>query len=408
MYKRSIKKHVVQALKNYPVVIITGARQVGKSTLAYEFVKEQNFDFVSLDNIEQRKIAIEDPKFFLQRFKLPLIIDEVQYAPILFEVIEEIVNRKRLEGENANGMFLLTGSQVFQMMKNVTQSLAGRASIIRMEPLSLNEILGRESLPFIPTKDRIELHDKYPMDVNQIFEYITKGMYPELYKDDRVIPDYYENYVQTYIDRDVSELINIKEKMKFHDFLQYTASMTGQQVNASDLARRLGVSQPTILNWLSILEATGLIYFLQPYSDLTITKRIVKSKKIYFSDTGLAAYLAKLNNSEVLKISNFSGAFHETFIMNEIRKSFINHKIPFPGYYYKDNKQNEIDLVLLFEGQLSLTEIKQGVQFHMKDVKGFRCLENSMYSIANRVIVCNTLDNYPLNREVEVVSLTCI
>lgn len=408
MYKRSIKKYVVQALNNYPVVIITGARQVGKSTLAYEFVKEQNYDYVSLDNIEQRKIAIEDPKFFLQRFNVPLIIDEVQYAPILFEVIEEIVNRKRLEGENANGMFLLTGSQAFQMMKNVTQSLAGRASIIQMEPLSLNEILGRESLPFIPTKDRVKLHDSKHMDVNQIFEYITKGMYPELYKDDRVIPDYYENYVQTYIDRDVSELINIREKIKFHDFLQYTASMTGQQLNASDLARRLGVSQPTILNWLSILEATGLIYFLQPYSDLSITKRIVKSKKIYFSDTGLAAYLAKLNNSEVLKISNFSGAFNETFIMNEIRKSFINNKIPFPGYYYRDNKQNEIDLVLLFEGQLSLIEIKQGVQFYMYDVKGFRCLEKSMYNIANRVIVCNTLDNYPLNREVEVVSLSCI
>ena len=196
--------------------------------------------------------------------------------------------------------------------------------------------------------------------------------------------------------------------MKFHDFLQYTASMTGQQINASDLARRLGVSQPTILHWLSILEATGLIYFLQPYSDLSITKRIVKSKKIYFSDTGLAAYLAKLNNSEVLKISNFSGAFNETFIMNEIRKSFINNKIPFPGYYYRDNKQNEIDLVLLFEGQLSLIEIKQGVQFHMSDVKGFSCLEKSMYNIANKVIVCNTLENYPLNREVEVVSLTCI
>lgn len=330
---------------------------------------------------------------------MPLIIDEVQYAPILFEVIEEIVNRKRLEGENANGMFLLTGSQAFQMMKNVTQSLAGRASIIRMEPLSLNEILGRESLPFIPTKDRVELHNSNHMDVNQIFEYITKGMYPELYKDDRVIPDYYENYVQTYIDRDVSKLINIREKMKFHDFLQYTASMTGQQLNASDLARRLGVSQPTILNWLSILEATGLIYFSQPYSDLSITKRVVKSKKIYFSDTSLAAYLAKLNNSEVLKISNFSDAFNETF---------INNKIPFPGYYYRDNKQNEIDLILLFEGQLSLIEIKQGVQFHMNDVKGFKCLEKSMYNIANRVIVCNTLDNYPLNREVEVVSLTCI
>lgn len=157
MYQRAIKEHVVEALINYPIVVITGARQVGKSTLAYEFVKKQGFSYVSLDNIQHRKLAKEDPQYFLQQFTFPLIIDEVQYAPVLFEVIEEIVNKKRLEEGSANGMFLLTGSQVFHLMHNVTQSFVGRASIIQMQPLSLDELLFRETLPFIPDKERINL-----------------------------------------------------------------------------------------------------------------------------------------------------------------------------------------------------------------------------------------------------------
>lgn len=410
MIKRTIKKEVDIALNNYPVVLITGARQVGKSTLAYEYVKERGFDYVSLDNIEQRKIAINDPKYFLQQFHKPLIIDEVQYAPILFEVIEEIVNMRRLEEGSANGMFILTGSQAFHLMNNVTQSLAGRVSVIEMSPLSLNEILGYESLPFIPTHERIEtFKDRKGIEVKELFQYIVKGTYPELYKDrNKTISDYYENYINTYIDKDISELINIKDKLKFHSFLQYLASLTSQQINASELGRKIGVSYKTINHWLLILESTGIIYFLQPYNDLSIAKRVIKSPKVYFSDTGVAAYLARLNQPETLLISNFSGAFNETFIMNEIRKSFLNNKLPFNAYYYRDVKQNEIDLVLLYDGQLSLVEMKQGVSFHLSDVKSFHQLESSMYPISNQVIVCNTLENYPLDRFVQVVSLKCI
>lgn len=288
MFQRAIKQYVREALNNYPVVIVTGARQVGKSTLVYDFVDESGFDYVSLDNIEQRKIAQEDPKYFLQQFHLPLIIDEVQYAPILFEVIEEMVNRKRLEEGSANGMFLLTGSQVFHLMKDVTQSLAGRASIIQMQPLSLDELLGRETIPFIPKKSRIDVFKKQStLQVKELFELITKGMYPELHKDNKVISDYYENYVMTYIDRDISEIINLKDRMKFHDFLQYLGALSAQQINEAELGRRLGVSSNTITSWLSILETTGIIYFLQPYNDISIAKRIVRSSKMYFSDTGL-------------------------------------------------------------------------------------------------------------------------
>lgn len=410
MIQRAIKPQVTSALKNYPIVVITGARQVGKSTLVYSYVKEQGFEYVSLDNMEQRKLAQQDPKYFLQQFQLPLIIDEVQYAPELFEAIEEIVNTKRLKEEKSNGLFLLTGSQTFQLMKNVGQSLAGRASIIQMLPLSLDEILGYPSTPFIPNQDRIDMFkDRNPIDVKSLFAFITKGMYPELYKDDqRVIHDYYENYVSTYLDRDISELINLKDKMKFHNFLQYLAALTSQQINVSDMARRLGVTSATIQSWLSILESTGLIYFLQPYNDTSITKRVVKASKLYFSDTGLAAYLARLNHPETLRLSNFSDAFNETFIINEIRKSFLNHKLPFHAYYYRDNNQNEIDLVLLYQGELSLIEIKQGVAFELRDVKSFKQLETSLYAIKNRVIVCNTEQNYPLSKDVQVVSFKII
>ena len=409
MYQRAIKKQVEIALNNYPVVIITGARQVGKSTLAYEFVKDKNFDYVSLDNIDQRKIAIKDPKYFLQQFHFPLIIDEVQYAPILFEVIEEIVNMKRLDTCEANGMFLLTGSQAFHLMKNVTQSLAGRASIIQMEPLGLDEIMQRKTEIYIPTQNRACLYQNdNPLDVKEIFQLICKGMYPELYRSEKVINDYYENYISTYVDRDITEFINVKDKIKFHDFLEYLAAMTSQQVNAADLGRRLGISGKTIQNWLSILEATGLIYFLQPYNDHSIAKRIVRTSKMYFSDTGLATFLIKMNHPETLRISNLSGAFFETFVVNEIRKTFLNNKQPFQAYYYRDNNQNEVDLVLLYEGKMSLIEIKQGVSFHLGSVKGFKQLEGSMYPIENRVIVCNTLKSYPLNRDIQVVPVSSI
>lgn len=407
MYQRAIKKYVEEGMKNYPVVVITGARQVGKSTLAYEFVKEKGFNYVSLDNIQQRKLAQEDPQYFIQQYSFPLIIDEVQYAPVLFEVIEEIVNKKRLEEGNANGMFLLTGSQVFHLMRDVTQSLAGRASIIQMQPLSLDELFVRETFPFVPNQERINKFDD-SIPVKELFELIVKGMYPEIHKENRNIADFYENYVTTYVDRDINELINLKDKMKFHDFLQYLAALTAQQVNASELGRRLGVSGNTINQWLSVLETTGLIYFLQPYNDISIAKRVVRTKKMYFSDTGLAAYLVKMNHAETLRISNLSGAFIETFVINEIRKSFLNSKLPFHAYYYRDNKQNEIDCVLLYEGKMSLIEIKQGVNFNLSDVKGFKQLENTMYTIENKVILCNTLEKYPLNREIMVVPISVI
>lgn len=408
LYERAIKQHIITAMRNYPAVVITKARQVGKSTLVYEFVKEQNFAYVSLDSIQQRNLAIQDPHFLFQQFSFPLIIDEVQYAPVLFEVIEEIVNQKRLEAGSANGMFLLIGSQVFHLMNQTTQSLAGRVSIIQMQPLSLNELYHRITTPFLPDKKRVSIRTDQKLQVKELFELITKGMYPALHREEKDIADFYENYVTTYIDRDISELIHLRDRMKFHQFLQYLTVLTTQQVNVADLSRRIAVTSNTVNHWLSILETSGLIYFVQPYYDASITKRVVRSSKMYFSDTGLAAYPIRLNHAETLRISNFSGAFFETFVMNEIRKSFLNSKQPFPVYYYRDNKQNEVDCVIVYQGKLSLIEIKQGVNYRISDVKGFKQLEHSVYVIENQAIVCNTQELYALSKDVRVVPMFVI
>lgn len=270
MYPRTLPKYIEQSLSFYPVIMLTGPHQVGKSTLVFSFTKTHGFNYVTLDDINERQLAISDPVFFISRFEGPLIIDEIQYAPQLLEVIESIVNKNRLEGD-ANGSFILTGSQAFQLMKNVTQSLAGRATIFKMFPLSINEINGTNDLPFIPDVFNKEIKNTFT--VSSIFKQIVRGCYPELFKNFELPSElFYRNYVATYIDRDVSTLIGIKNKLSFHNFIQLLASLTGSQINVSNLAKQIGVSSPTIKEWLSLLESSGIIYLLQPYNDISVTK----------------------------------------------------------------------------------------------------------------------------------------
>lgn len=408
MYNRTIYPKIKEYLKQYPVVVVTGARQVGKSTEVYKLVKDCGFHYVSLDDLTQRSLAQSDPEFFIQQHEMPLIIDEVQYAPILLEVIESIVNKKRLEEGSANGLFVLTGSQAFSMMQGVTQSLAGRACILTMMPLSADEIDGKEENAFVPSMDNLK-KEIHPIPVNALFKRIVRGFYPELYRDselDALV--YYRNYVNAYIDRDVFELINIKDKLVFHNFLQHIATLTGQQVNYASISKMLGISAVTVKSWLSILEASGIIYFLQPYSEIKLSKRIVKAPKLYFSDTGLAAYLARIYSPENLEISNLAGAFMETYVMNEIRKSYINNGREFLGYYYRDSNQNEVDLILLEDYRMHCIEIKKGSLFSLKDVKGFKQLENTQYEKGISCILCNTEKNYALSKDVFVYSVDVI
>lgn len=408
MIKRTIEKYIIESLDLYPVIVITGPRQVGKSTLVYNMKDIYGFNYVSLDDIDNRRQAIEDPKLFIQFHGYPLIIDEVQYAPGLLEVIESICNQARLTQETSTGLFVLTGSHAFNLMKNVTQSLAGRATVISMSPLSANEISSKEEKPFHVDIDLLNKKFEYK-DVNQIFKEIHKGYYPELFNQrNHSIEKYYSDYIKTYIDRDISEIIKVKDGLKFHNFMQIIASLTGKELNYHNISKSVEVDDKTIKSWISVLETSGLIHLLQPYNDRSINKRVVKSPKIYFSDTGLASYLIRIKDPETLMVSNFAGAFMETMVINEIRKSYLNNNKDFHAYYYRDNNQNEIDLILLENAEITMIEVKKGVSFSLSDVTSFKQLAGSQYKIGYSCIICNTEKNYPISKNIGVISVNSI
>lgn len=408
MYTRTIFKKLEQSLDLYPVIIVTGPRQVGKSTEVYRLVASHGFRYVTLDDIEKRAEALTDPVFFLQRYGYPLIIDEIQYAPILMEVIESIVNKKRLEEGNANGMFVLTGSQSFSLMRGVTQSLAGRATLFSMNPLSRNELIGKEEIPFLPDMQKLKTQEA-PVNINELYKMIVRGFYPELLSNPQIpTRQFYSDYVRTYLDTDINELINLKDKLKFHNFLQYLASTTSQQINYTHLAQDVGVDIKTVKGWISILETSGIIFLLQPYSEYKLSKRIVKSPKLYFCDTGLAAYLARVYDSENLLISNLAGAFMETYVINEIRKSYENNGLELPGYYYRDNNQNEVDLIIVENLNIHCIEIKKGSMFNNSHIRSFDKLKSSQYEMGTSCIICNTEEGYSINRDVCVLPVTSI
>lgn len=409
MIKRTIKDVVDNSINSYPITLIIGARQIGKSTLCYELAKQYNYNYVSLDDIDNRSEALTDPKFFLSKHKAPLIIDEVQYAPILFNCLESIVNKKRLETGEANGMYILTGSQKFKLMQNVTESMAGRVGVINMSTLSYNETIGRNEIPFSVDLDKLFDRVEPKITTDRLFELITKGFYPELYRNNNLnVNTFYSNCVATYVDRDVSELVNVKNKLLFHKLMQLLASLTGEELVYDNLAKLVGVDKKTIVNWISVLEASNIIYLLQPYYELSLTKRVVKRPKIYFKDTGLACYLAKLGDPKSLAVSHFAGHFVETYVINEIIKSYENTESYAEFYYYRDNDQNEVDLIIQSNGELTLIEIKSGMNFNNSSIKGFKALEGSKYKINKSCIICLSTDIYKINDNVYALPISVI
>lgn len=410
MINRVIFKEIELSVKSRPITLITGARQVGKSTLALLFTKDKGFNYVSLDSSRERELAKKDPQMFLSLHPWPLIIDEVQRAPELFEAIEEVVNKEKINNEKNYGMYILTGSQMYKLMNNVTQSLSGRVSIIHMMSLSRNEIINRDDIVFNFDLKKIQLRaQENPLSVTDLFDNIVKGFYPELYSNDILVPSkFYADYVETYIERDVSEIINIKDKFAFRRFMELIASLTGEELIYDNIAKVIGVDKKTVISWLSVLIAGDIVYLLEPYNEISITKRIVKRPKLYFSDTGLACYLAKLNSGEILQASNFSGRFVETYIINELKKNYLNNGTEPNFYYYRDSNMNEIDLVIIDNGKLHRVECKTGISFNNSSVKGFKQLDKTQYQIGSKAIICNTDTIYPLDDGVYVLPLAGI
>ncbi|WP_027119380.1 ATP-binding protein [[Mycoplasma] testudinis] len=410
MIQRSINEKILDSIKNYPVTLITGARQVGKSTLCFEIKKKYNFSYVSLDDSKDLKYALEDPELFLKKYKLPLIIDEVQKAPILLEYIAPIVNRTRLEKGSANGMFILTGSHQYKLMKNVTESLAGRISINVVSPLSNNELLARPEVPFeinpLVLSERIQEN----FSQEKLLEQILRGGYPEVNINKNLKPStFYENYVKTYVERDVNEIIGIKERDAFDIFLRIIAAESGKELNYSLIAKNVGVNYKTIQSWISILKTSNLVFTLEPYFEFSVVKRIIRRPKIYMNDTGLACYLTGIKDIKTLENHVNKGFLIETYVINEIIKTYNNSNDSIASFYYfRDAYQNEINLVMLANGKLSLIEIKSGTRYHPSVTKAFDLIKSTNYQLGTNAVICNASSVYPLKKGVYIVPISTI
>ena len=391
MINRRIVETIKHAIKHYPVVLLTGPRQIGKSTLLYEWIKGDTYSYVSLEDKLELAMAKSDPKTFLSIHEAPLIIDEAQKAPELFPVIEKIVNESRLKlgNKESNGMYILSGSQRKQLLDESSESLSGRVAILDMMNLSMSEIYNRESRVF--DTDISALSKRISINLNEtgIFRYIVRGFFPGLYDDpDSKTSMFYSSYITTYLEKDLKDLIDIKDEVKFINFLKILASNTGEELVYDNYAKQVGVSTNTIKSWVSVLVKTAVIYLVEPYNEESIVKRVVRRPKMYFFDTGLAAYLCGIDSSETLQRSFLKGRFFETFVFNEIRKSFMNDGLMQELYYYRDADQNEIDLVLVRDASMSLIEIKSGQEFNASSTKGFKKLADTKFNKKNNAIIC--------------------
>lgn len=413
--KRSVENKLEQLSKSFPVIMITGSRQVGKTTLLNNLQKQSKseINYVSLDNLSVRALAKEEPELFLERYKAPLIIDEFQYAPDLLSYIKIIVDEKKqehLENEKVQsmGLYYLTGSQVFHTMKSVSESLAGRVGILELYPLSNREIENKNEDFFLPIYENLENKEKTKrLDVDKVYEKILKGSYPELYSNPNIEPrDFFESYIKTYIERDIRELINVKDETKFLKFIESVAVRTGQELNINDISNSIEINNMTAQNWLSILVSTGLVYLLQPYSNNNIS-RIVKRPKLYFMDTGLACYLAGYMDSITLEKSAFNGAIFETYVITEIIKSFANAGLDSRKYlyYYRDNNGKEIDLLIIYNNTVYPLEIKKSFNPGKQSIKNFDVVNNFGLEIGNGGVICLAKDLFPLDKNNNLIPL---
>ena len=375
--KRAAEDTAARVSKMFPVLLITGPRQVGKTTLLQKLAEEHKEagverKYVTLDDPDARYLAKHDPALFLQRYSPPVLIDEIQYATELFPYIKMSVDRSKRKGD-----FWLTGSQAFRLMNNVSESLAGRVGIVHLLGLSDAEIYGTPSEPFSTDTERLtnRLSVVKPRGLNEIYQRIFKGSMPRLYADENVDWEiYYRSYVDTYLQRDIRDLAQVADEMQFYNFMTVAAAHTARPVVYEELAAAAGVSAPTAKKWLSILVSSHIAALVQPYHNNAL-KRIVKMPLLHFLDTGLTAYLLKWGSPEVLERGAMSGAIFESYVFSEIYKSYLNAGKEPPVFYYKDKDQKEIDLLIYQNGVLSPIEIKNAASPGKGAIKNFHVLD---------------------------------
>ena len=403
--RRSLEKIVLQVTKEYPVVLLSGPRQVGKTTMLKKLMEGTERSYVSLDDLQERELARTDPELFLQLHKPPILIDEVQYAPELFPYIKLIVDKEQTKGD-----FWLTGSQVFSLMRGVQESLAGRVALLSLSSLSQTEAYGGQEQTFTLTPESLlsRKEGRKPADAEEIFKRIFKGSMPAIVSGDITSTGiFYNSYLSTYIERDVKSLSDAIDSLKFLRFITALAARCSQMLNISELARDAELNQKQVKDWLGILETLGILFYLYPYSN-NLLKRLVRTPKVYFYDTGLVAYLTKWSSPETLARGAMSGAILENYVVSEIRKTYLNNGKEAFMYYYRDKDAKEIDLVLEQDGELHPIEIKKSANPASEILRVFPVLDKSSLKRGNGAVICLKTELSAFNKENYIVPVWMI
>jgi predicted AAA+ superfamily ATPase len=358
--KRHLEDVMLELSGSWPAILITGPRQSGKTTMLKALSAKENAgrEYVSLDDLDLRYMAKNDPKMFLRLHKPPVLIDEVQYAPELFTYV-----KMHIDENHRPGGFWMTGSQIFRLMRGVRESLAGRVALLHLSPLSQREMTGAADMPFTTDFETLLAQSRNirPVTLPELFERIWFGSMPGLvsgeYKDRSV---YYSSYLSTYVERDVRDLSGSIDALEFFKFITAAAARAAQLINYKAIADDAGIGQKTAKDWMNILETLGIVFMLHPYSN-NVLKRTIKTPKLYFYDTGLVCHLTKWSSPEVAESGAMSGALLENFTVSEIMKGYQNRGHEPYLYYYRDHDGREIDLIIEGDGRLNPIEIKKTV-----------------------------------------------
>ena len=396
--KRTISPYITRMSDKFKVLLVNGPRQIGKTTLLKN-TQEGNFKYVSLDNPQDLAKVKSDPKGFLDIYSPPCIIDEIQYAPELFPYIKMIA-----DNSDTNGLYWLTGSQQYNLMQDVTESLAGRVVITDMFGFSIyeRENKGDKQKPFLPSPEPARILKR--KNSTDTFNVIWQGSFPDVVNaDSEHWEAFYDSYIRTYIERDVRQIINIGNEVKFITFLKVAAARTGQELNLVNIAGDVGIDPKTAEKWLSVLKTSGIVYFLQPYFR-NITKRLTKHPKLFFTDTGLAAYLAGWTTPKALEAGACAGAFFETFVITEILKSYSHNGKNPQVSFFRDSDKNEIDLLIFQDGKYHPIEIKKHGTPSSNDIRAFKIFAKNE-AIGYGCEICLVPDLQPLSADVMAMSV---
>ena len=404
--KRTLERKIEEISREYACLLLTGPRQVGKSTMLEHLMEGTERTKVTLDDAEERRLAKRDPALFLEIHPAPVLIDEVQYAPELFSYI-----KIKVDSGAAPGSYWLTGSQTFSLMELARESLAGRTAVVRMSALSQAELYGDgETAPFSVSLDGIKERKRHlsPCPAPEIFERIWKGAMPGhrsgKYTDRDV---FYGSYVSTYIDRDVTDMIPGVDKLMYADLIRAAACRAGQMLNVHDIAQDVGVSDDTAKRWLAVMERSGMIFYLRPYSN-NLLKRTVRTPKLYFFDTGLVAYLTKYSSPSILMNGAINGAILENYAVAEIVKTYFNDAKDCIMHYYRDRDSNEIDLVIESDGELHPIEIKKSSNPGTELAGAFKVLDKGSVPRGTGAVLCLREELTAVDRSTLVIPIWMI